>query len=150
MANVKFPMKKVLIKRIDKDLALPKFETKGAVAFDLLTRTETIIEPGKTGLVPANIIVKVPEGYMLCLASRSGTPMRRGLLTPHGFGVIDLDYHGPEDELKVLVYNFTDLPVTVGRGDRIAQGIFVRVDKFELEEVENIEAETRGGFGSTG
>ena len=143
-------MEKVLIKRIDKELAMPKFETKGAVAFDLLTRVETVILPGKIGLVPANIIVKVPEGYMLCLASRSGTPGKRGLLTPHGFGVIDLDYHGPEDELKVLVYNFTDTPVTVGRGDRIAQGICVRVDKFELEEVDHIEAETRGGFGSTG
>jgi dUTP pyrophosphatase len=143
-------MEKVLIKRIDKDLPIPKYETHGAVAFDLLTRVETVIEAGKVGLVPANVIVKVPEGYMLCLASRSGTPIKRGLLTPHGFGVIDLDYHGPEDELKVLVYNFTTATVTVGRGDRIAQGIFVRVDRFEFEETEHIEAPTRGGFGSTG
>lgn len=135
---------------MDCELPLPKFETSGAVAFDLLTRVETVIEPGKIALVPANVIVKVPDGYMLCLASRSSTPIKRGLLTPHGFGVIDLDYHGPEDELKVLVYNFGDKEVTVGRGDRIAQGIFVRVDRFEFEEVERIEAETRGGFGSTG
>lgn len=150
MANEKKSMEKVLIKRIDKGLALPKFETKGAVAFDVLTRVDTVIEPGKIGLVPGNVIVKVPDGYMLCLASRSSTPGKRGLLTPHGFGVIDLDYHGPEDELKVLVYNFTDAAVTVGRGDRIAQGIFVKVDRFEFEETDHIEAETRGGFGTTG
>ncbi len=149
MANVTLPMEKVLIKRIDKDLPLPKYETKGAVAFDLVIREDTVIEANQTGLIPGNVIVKVPEGYMLCLASRSSTPNKRGLSTPHGFGIIDLDYHGPEDELKVLVYNFTEQPVTIERGARIAQGVFVRIDRFEFEEVEHIEAETRGGFGST-
>jgi len=141
---------KVKIIRLDKELALPKYETKGAVAFDILTRVETVIEPGKVALVPGNVIVQVPAGYMLCLASRSSTPIKKGLSTPHGFGVIDLDYHGPKDELKVQVYNFLDQPVTIARGDRIAQGVFVRVDQFEFEEVEQIEAETRGGFGTTG
>ncbi len=142
-------MEKVLISRVDRDLPLPKYETQGAVAFDLVTRVDTMVAPGQIALVPANVIVKVPNGYMLCLASRSSTPLKRGLLTPHGIGVIDLDYHGPTDELKVQVYNFTTQPVMVGRGDRIAQGIFVRVDRFEFEEVENIDAPSRGGFGST-
>lgn len=141
---------KVQIKRIDKDLGLPKYESAGAVAFDLITRVETVIEAGKVGLVPSNVIVKVPEGYMLCLASRSSTPIKRGLSTPHGFGLIDTDYHGPTDELRVLVYNFTDQPIIIHRGDRIAQATFIPIQKFEFEEVENIEAPTRGGFGSTG
>lgn len=143
-------MDKVLISRIDKDLPLPKYETHGAVGFDLVIRVETVVAPGQVALVPANVIVRVPTGYMLCLASRGSTPLKRGLLPPHGIGVIDLDYHGPNDELKVQVYNFTTQPVMVGRGDRIAQGIFVRVDRFEFEEVENIDAPSRGGFGSTG
>jgi dUTP pyrophosphatase len=87
---------------------------------------------------------------MLCLASRSSTPIKRGLSTPHGFGLIDSDYHGPADELRVQVYNFTDEPITVHRGDRIAQATFIEVHKFEFEEVDHIEAATRGGFGSTG
>ena len=140
----------VLIKRIDKDLPLPKYETNGAVAFDLVTRLETVIEAGKIGLVPSNVIVKVPEGYVLCLASRSSTPIKRGLSTPHGFGLIDTDYHGPEDELRVQVYNFTDQAITVHRGDRIAQATFIKIEKFQFEEVEHIEAPTRGGFGTTG
>lgn len=148
--TVNSSMDKVLIKRIDKDLPLPKYETQGAVAFDVITRVETTVEPGKTGLIPGNVIVKVPTGYMLCLASRSSTPNKRGLSTPHGFGLIDMDYHGPEDELRVLVYNFTAIPVTIERGARIAQAAFVRVDRFEFEEVEHIEANTRGGFGTTG
>lgn len=141
---------KVQIKRLDKELPMPQFHTAGSVAFDLLTRVETVIDPGKIALVPANLIIKVPEGYMLCLASRSSTPLKKGLITPHGFGVIDLDYHGPNDELKVQVYNFTENQVIVARGERIAQGCFIRVDRFELEEVDHIEAQDRGSFGSTG
>ncbi len=143
-------MENVLIRRIDKDLPLPKYETAGAVAFDLLSRLETTVEPGKVVLVPSNLIVKVPEGHMLCLASRSSTPIKKGLSTPHGFGIIDHDYHGPEDELKVQVYNFTDKSIIIPRGERIAQGVFVRIDRFGFEEVDNIDAPTRGGFGSTG
>lgn len=141
---------KVLIKRIDKDLPLPKYETNGAVAFDVITRVDTTIEPGKIGLIPSNVIVKVPEGYMLGLASRSSTPIKKGLSIPHGMGIIDTDYHGPEDELRVQVYNFTDAAITVQRGDRVAQAIFIKVEKFEFEEVEHIDAPTRGGFGTTG
>lgn len=141
---------KVLLKRIDKDLPIPRYETAGAVAFDLMARVETVVEPGKIALIPANVIVKVPDGYMLCLASRSSGPIKKGLSTPHGFGIIDLDYHGPEDELKVQVYNFTDKAVTVPRGDRIAQGVFVKIDRFGFEEVDHIEAPSRGGFGTTG
>jgi len=87
---------------------------------------------------------------MLCLASRSSTPLKKGLSTPHGFGVIDLDYHGPNDELKIQFFNFTDKEVTIARGERVAQGIFLRVDRFDFKEVDHIEATSRGGFGSTG
>jgi dUTP pyrophosphatase len=142
-------MEKIIIKRIDKDLPLPRYETRGSVAFDLLTRVETVVPAGRIALIPSNIIVKIPEGYMLALASRSSTPLKKGLSTPHGIGVIDTDYHGPEDELKVQVYNFTENDITVGRGDRVAQGIFIPVSKFEFEEVEQIDAPSRGGFGST-
>lgn len=141
---------KVLLKRIDKDLPIPKYETAGAVAFDIMARIETVVESGKIALIPGNVIVKVPDGYMLCLASRSSGPIKKGLSTPHGFGIIDLDYHGPEDELKVQVYNFTDKTVTVPRGDRIAQGVFIKIDRFSFEEVDNIDAPSRGGFGTTG
>jgi dUTP pyrophosphatase len=141
---------KVNIKRIDKDLPLPKYETSGAVAFDVIARVETIVPPGEIALVPGNVIVEIPQNYMLILASRSSTPIKKGLMTPHGIGIIDQDYCGPSDELKVQLYNFTKDPVTVARGERIAQGIFARIDRFDWAEVEEIEKPTRGGFGSTG
>lgn len=139
----------VKIQRIDADLPLPCYETEGSVGFDILAREATVVEPRGLALVPGNIIVEVPEGYMLTIAARSSTPKKKGLLTPHGIGIIDHDYCGPEDEIKIQVYNFTDEAVTVQRGDKLAQGVFVRVDKFAWKEVDKMERASRGGFGST-
>jgi dUTP pyrophosphatase len=140
---------KIQIKRLDKGLPLPVYETGGSVGFDILARVETVVEAGKIALIPGNIIVEVPEGYMLTVASRSSTPLKKGLLTPHGIGIIDKDYCGPEDEIKIQVYNFSEKEVVIGRGDKIAQGVFVRVDTFEWNEVEVMQKPSRGGFGST-
>lgn len=141
---------KVLLKRVDHDLPLPRYETEGSVGFDLLARVSTRVEPGALALIPANIIVEVPSGYMLVIASRSSLPKKKNLLTPHGFGIIDHDYCGPEDEIHVQVYNFSPNAVDIVRGEKIAQGVFVKIDRFEWEEVEEIEKASRGGFGSTG
>ena len=140
---------KVKIKRLDKDLPLPKYETDGSVGFDLLCRESVTVAPHTVALVPANVIVETPPGYMLMVTLRSSTPRKFGLLIPHGVGVIDLDYCGEGDEIQIQIYNSTEQPVTVERGDRIAQGIFVRVDTAEWEEVAEMGTETRGGFGST-
>ena len=141
---------KVKIKRIDKSLPLPVYETDGSVGFDILAREDCAIESKNIGLIPANIIVEVPVGYMLIVASRSSTPKKKGLMTPHGFGIIDHDYCGPADEIKIQVLNFKDEVVEIKKGEKIAQGVFVRIDKFEWEETEEMAKESRGGFGSTG
>ncbi len=140
----------VKIKRIDKGLPLPQYETDGSVGFDVIARETTVIEPGTIELIPGNVVIGVPEGYMLIVASRSSTPRKHGVTPPHGFGIIDHDYCGPEDEIKIQVYNFNKEPVTIERGTKIAQGVFVRIDKFGWEEVDEISTESRGGFGSTG
>ena len=141
---------RVKIKRIDKSLLPPTYETKGSVGFDLLARTDVTIQPKGIELIPANVIVQVPKGYALILASRSSTPKKHGLTKPHGIGVIDQDYCGDQDELKIQVMNFTEKPVTIARGTKIAQGLFVRVDRPSFKEVEQISKKSRGGFGSTG
>ncbi len=140
---------KVRIKRIDKSLPLPVYETGGSVGFDLLAREDTEIQPDCIELIPANTIVEVPKGYSLILASRSSTPRKYGLTKPHGIGVIDQDYCGNEDELKIQVMNFSRKPVTIKKGTKIAQGLFVRVDRLEFKEVDEIKKKSRGGFGST-
>jgi dUTP pyrophosphatase len=141
---------KIQVTRIDKDLPLPSYQTEGAVAFDLAPRATETIAPRELKILPANIIIKIPEGYMLLIASRSSTARKKGLMLANGVGVLDQDYHGPKDELGILVYNFTDAPVTVERGERIAQGIIVPIHRAEFEEVEVVKEESRGGFGSTG
>ena len=140
---------RVRIARVDPALPLPAYETPGSVGFDLLARVEMTIAPGAIARVPANVIVETPPGYMLLVAARSSTPGKKGLSVPHGIGVIDQDYCGPRDEVLVQVYNFTADPVTVARGERIAQGLFVRVDRAAWEETTAAERPTRGGFGST-
>ncbi|OGJ58234.1 hypothetical protein A2881_03050, partial [Candidatus Peribacteria bacterium RIFCSPHIGHO2_01_FULL_55_13] len=116
------------------------------------------IAPGAIGLVPGNVIVQVPEGYALLILPRSSLPRKKSLVCPHSLGVIDGDYHGPKDEIFVQVKNISDQPVIVERGERIAQGLFVKVETAQWKEVDpstnsgqvGLRAETRGGFGSTG
>ena len=139
----------VTIRRIDKTLPLPTYATVGSIGFDLLYREDTEIAPRKLGLVPGNVIVQTPPGYMLLMTMRSSTPRRKGLLIPHGVGIIDQDYCGEGDELMVQVYNFRDEAVMVKRGERIAQGMFVPVLQVRWHEVEQM-GQGRGGFGSTG
>lgn len=140
---------KVKIKRIDKSLPLPIYETQGSVGFDLLAREDMTINPGEIARIPGNVIVQVPQGYMLLLASRSSTPVKKGLTKPHGIGVIDQDYCGENDELLIQVYNFTNEPTHVAKGEKIAQGVFVKVDQLEFTEVDEMQSPSRGGFGST-
>ncbi|MCY4108280.1 MAG: dUTP diphosphatase, partial [Chloroflexi bacterium] len=90
----------VKIKQIDPELPLPGPQTGGAAGFDLVTREDTTIQPGEFGLIPANVIVEVPEGYALIAAARSSTPRRTGLAIPQELGIIDSDYRGDGDEIK--------------------------------------------------
>jgi dUTP pyrophosphatase len=139
----------IKIKRVDKSLPLPRYETNGAAGFDLLARQETTIKPGNICLIPANIIVETPHDYMLQISSRSSSPRKKGLSMPHGIGVIDSDYSGNGDEIMVQVYNFTNSETTVERGEKIAQGVFVKINHAVWHEVEDMQKVTRGGFGST-
>jgi dUTP pyrophosphatase len=140
----------VHIQRVDKTLPLPKYESSGAVAFDVVTRETTTIEPMSMGLIPGNVIVKVPHGYALVLAPRSSLPRKKSLVFPHSVGIIDQDYHGNSDELLVQVLNISKEPVVIERGERIAQALFVRIERAEWQEVDSHNKEARGGFGSTG
>ena len=140
----------VRIRRLDPELPLPAYATAGSAGFDLYCREDTTLAPGEIALLPTGVAIATPPGYMLLVASRSSTPRRKGLSVPHGVGVIDQDYAGDGDEVRCQVYNFTASPVTVRRGERVAQGIFVRIDQAAWEEVNSMDAPTRGGFGSTG
>lgn len=141
----------VKIKRLDETLPLPTYQSAGAVGFDFCARERVIVKPQSLAVVPLNVIVQVPTGYLLLVALRSSTPLRKSLLMPNGVGIIDQDYHGPTDELKVLVYNFSHQLIEVTRGERIAQGILVKIEKVSWQEaLQSLKETNRGGYGSTG
>ena len=139
---------KIKIKRIDKSFPLPEYHTSGAVAFDLYSRVDATIQPKTIERLPTNIIIEIPDGYMLEIKDRSSTLKRKGLLVSTGY--IDNDFHGEEDEILLQVYNLTDNDVKIEKGERLGQGVFVKVDKAEWEEVEKMQDVGRGGFGTTG
>ena len=138
----------VQITRIHPAAQIPRYETADAAGFDLVSVDEVTIEPGRVGMVPTGLIIAVPKGMFLGIFARSSTPARKGLMVANGVGVIDPDYCGPTDEVKILVTNFTSAPVTVKAGDRIAQGIVLAAPR--VTWTEGTPASTsRGGFGST-
>lgn len=140
---------KLKIKRIDQSLPLPEYHTSGAVAFDLYAREQTIIPPFTPTLIPANFVIKTPKGHYLMLTARSSTAKKKGLIV--FTGIIDQDYCGDEDELKISVLNFTKKNVTVEREERIAQGVLVKISKADaFNEVTSMSNKSRGGFGTTG
>lgn len=140
----------IKIKRIDNTLPLPEYHTPGSVAFDLYSRVDIVVAAGETAMFPANFIIETPPGYMLMVAARSSLAKKKGLKLANGIGVIDQDYCGENDEINLLVHNYTNQDVKIEKGERLAQGIFVKIDKAEWEEVNKINDKSRGGFGSTG
>ncbi|OGN01362.1 MAG: dUTPase [Candidatus Yanofskybacteria bacterium RIFCSPHIGHO2_02_FULL_41_29] len=142
-------MDKIKIKRFDKELPLPEYKTAGAAGFDLYAREKTTINPGAVGYVPLNVALETPRDHFLILAVRSSTH-KLGLMPANGIGIGDSDFRGDEDEYKIVLLNFTKKSVTVERGSRIAQGLFVKITKAKWQEVDKMSSKTRGGFGSTG
>jgi dUTP pyrophosphatase len=92
----------------------------------------------------------VPAGHFLGVFARSSTPLKRGLMVANGVGIVDSDYCGPKDEIKIEVVNFTNAPAMVKKGDRLAQGVILPFVRAEWQETQEAPGATRGGFGSTG
>ena len=141
----------VPIHRLDPSVPLPRYETAGAAGFDLAARADQTIAPGQVALVATGLVIKGPGGHFLGIFARSSTPLKKGLMVANGVGVIDQDYCGPADEVKIQVLNFTAAPVRVTRGDRIAQGLFIPVVRADWQEADaDLRDGSRGGFGATG
>jgi len=140
----------VRIRRLRGDVPLPRYESDCAAAFDFSAAEDVTIAPSQVALVPTGLVIEVPDGMFLGIFARSSTPMKRGLMVANGVGVVDPDYCGPDDEVKVAVVNFTAAPVTVRKGDRIAQGIFLTAPRVNWDESEALRDRSRGGFGATG
>ena len=138
------------IKRLDPTISLPSYGTDEAAGFDLAAAHDVVVPSGRITLVRTGLIIEVPSGHCLAIVARSSTPLKRGLQVANGVGIIDPDYSGPNDEVMIQVLNFTNVDVQIRRGDRLAQGIVLTAPRVEWQEVGEVKAVTRGGFGATG
>ena len=152
---------KIRIYRKDKSVPLPERKTSRSVGLDVYASETVELYPGEVKLVPTGLIIQSPPGYFFKIFIRSGFAVKNGVSLANDVGIIDEDYCGPEDEVKIaLVRHYNprdprrDEPLVIPRGTRIAQLIF---EKNEFPEIEWEEQErpdfagrTRGGFGSTG
>lgn len=127
----------------------PQYATEGAHGFDLCTAEAVEIGPGEIALVGTGVVVATPPDWCLLVCLRSSTPRRWGVMQPHGVGVIDEDYCGPADEVRLQLLNFTASPTSIPAGSRIAQGVFVQAGRARWS-VHRPGERSRGGFGSTG
>ena len=144
-------MIEVLIKRLSKDVALPKYETEGSSGLDLAANTDKQIKilPGKSEIIPTGLAVAIPKNFEIQIRPRSGLAAKNQISVLNTPGTIDADYRG---ELKVILINLSDKIFVVEKGLRIAQMVLCPVVKATLKEVTELENTERGsgGFGSTG
>ena len=139
----------VKIKRISGSYPLPSYNSPGAVGFDFYCVHDSYVHPGQIILIATDVIMEVPEGYMLMIVPRSSTARNVGVTMPNGVGVIDNDYRGENDQIFIQVYNFTNEERFIQTGSKIAQGILVKVAHADFCEVSSMAEVSRGGFGST-
>ena len=144
-------MVKVLIKKLDPAVQLPKYKTSGASGADLIAfiKEPINLEPKTSVLIPTGLSVAFSEDYEIQIRPRSGLAAKNNISVLNTPGTIDSDYRG---EIKVIIYNHGNENFSINNGDRIAQMILSPVVKMELEEKNDLPKSTRGknGFGSTG
>jgi dUTP pyrophosphatase len=132
-------------------LPVPHYQTEHSAGVDLYAAVErdTVIGAGNWSLVPTGISLAIPEGYEGQVRPRSGLALKHGIGMLNGPGTIDADYRG---EIGIILFNFSDQPFIIRRGDRIAQMVFGKIEKAKLVAVETLTETARGagGFGHTG
>ena len=133
------------------DLPLPKYMTQDSSGMDLFSAVidSVTILPKGFGMIPLGIKIAVPEGFEAQIRPRSGLAAKYGIGLLNSPGTIDSDYRG---EVKVILFNFSEEPFVIQRGDRVAQMVISPIAKAEFIECDNLDETSRGsgGFGHTG
>jgi dUTP pyrophosphatase len=144
-------MTEILIKRLSKNVTLPRYETEDSSGLDLAADIDKQIKilPGKSEIIPTGLAVAIPKNFEIQIRPRSGLAAKNQVSVLNTPGTIDADYRG---EIKVILINLSDKVFVVEKGLRIAQMVVCPVIKASIKEVTKLEATKRGsgGFGSTG
>ena len=144
-------MTKILIKRLSKEVPLPKYETNGSSGMDLAANINDSVDikPGKTAIIPTGLALSIPKGFEVQIRPRSGLAAKQKISVLNTPGTIDADYRG---EIKVILINLGQEPFKIEKGLRIAQMVVCPIVQAQLKEVDDLNQTERGkgGFGSTG
>ncbi len=143
-------MVEVLIRRIGPDAVVPSYSHPGDAGADLVSTVDVTLAPGERAKVPTGVSIALPAGYVALVHPRSGLAASHGLSIVNAPGTVDAGYRG---EIMVLLVNLDPSePVSLHRGDRIAQLVVQRVEQARFVEVDRLPGSGRGeaGYGSTG
>ena len=144
-------MVKVLVKKLDPNVELPKYKTEGSSGLDLMAFIDNPIKisPNTSALVPTGISVAISSDLEIQIRPRSGLAAKSSVTVLNTPGTIDSDYRG---EIKIILFNHGKEDFIIKNKDRVAQMILVPIIKIEFEEVDELPNTIRGsgGFGSTG
>ena len=143
-------MVKVLIKKLNSKVQLPKYKTDGSSGMDLMAFLESPVnlKPQESELIPTGISIAIPEDTEVQIRPRSGLAAKSNISVLNTPGTIDSDYRG---EIKIILFNHGKEDFIINNNDRIAQMVLMPIVKAEFAEVENLPKTLRGsgGFGST-
>lgn len=161
---------KVKVFKVHPKAKIPEIKSVEAAGFDLCCVEDFSMSPGQQIVVGTGLVMQPPEGYHMEILVRSSMAYKYGIMLTNNVGLIDRDYAGTKDELKVMLFMCPEQPMVIGKrrtsvttslanrgdiefksGDRIAQVVFRKTESFEFEEVDTApNDEARGGLGSTG
>ena len=150
---------KVKVKKLADYAIIPAYATEGAAGVDLFAfisnpnkldqcKSSTVLDPGRMISLGTGLVFDIPQGYEMQIRSRSGMAIK-GLVVRNQPGTVDSDYRG---EVRILIFNSSQKPITIEEGMRVAQGVIAPVIQVEFEDVDAVTETDRGadGFGSTG
>lgn len=129
----------------------PSYATEGSAGVDLKANIDEPITlaPLQRVVVPTGLRIALPKGTEAQVRPRSGLAAKHGITVLNTPGTIDADYRG---EVGVILINLSDKDFVINPGERIAQMVLARYERFEWEDVEQLDSTSRGegGLGSTG
>lgn len=139
----------IKVKLFEPGLKVPQYQTRLAAGFDLATAQDAVLPPHQVTRVSTGLAMEIPPEFWLLIAARSSL-QKLGLQLANGIGIMDADFCGDNDEIGILLYNFSDQVVEIKTGMRLAQGVLIPRYQAQFQVVQSLDNDDRGGFGSTG
>jgi len=141
---------KIKVVKDNDGIEMPFYATPSSSGFDLIASEMVLLKPDERKLIPTGLRFEIPDGYELQIRPRSGISLKTSIIMPDSPGTIDADYRG---EIQIILWNTSNKEsYTVNKGDRIAQGVLIKIERAEFVVVDELTKTIRqeGGFGHTG